>query len=127
MYNKYSRLTKIHRQQVPRWPAATREADVGPGLPRHMHRRGSLAAPPRLARQRQAYRRGLAPFLPPPHFLLLPEPACISRRRRRPAHPQIRRFVVGIVWEIDPRILRKVLPYLISVLALNFAGFCMYR
>jgi hypothetical protein len=30
---------------------AARGADVGPGLPRHIHWRRSLAAPPRLARQ----------------------------------------------------------------------------
>jgi hypothetical protein len=95
---------------VPRWLAVARGADVGMGLPRHMHRRGRLAAPPRMARQRQAYKRGPAPFLPPPPFLPLPEPTCISRRSCRPAHPQIWRFVVGIVWEIDPRILGKALP-----------------
>jgi hypothetical protein len=36
---------------VSRWRGTTREGEVGPGLPRHMHRRGSLAMPPRLARQ----------------------------------------------------------------------------
>jgi hypothetical protein len=36
---------------VPWWRGAARGADVGPGLPRHMHRRGSLAAASRLARQ----------------------------------------------------------------------------
>jgi hypothetical protein len=47
------------------------------------------------------------PFLLPP-----PSPELVRqyRRRRQPAHPLLRRFVVGIVWEIDPCILGKVLP-----------------
>jgi hypothetical protein len=103
------RATCSGAAEVPRWPAAARAPGVGQGLPHHMRQRSSLAAPPCLGRQRRVNRVRAAPFLPPPPFLPLPEPACI-RRRRRPAHPQIQRFVVGIVWEIDPYILGKVLP-----------------
>jgi hypothetical protein len=80
----------------------------GPAAPHAPTRQPCRATPLGVVVLGQQGLRG--PFLLPPPFLPLPEPACISRRRRRPAHPQIRRFVVRIVWEIDPCILEKVLP-----------------
>jgi hypothetical protein len=68
---------------VPCWPAVTRGADVDPGLPRHMHPRGKLATPPRLAQQRWVNRAHAAPFLPPPPLSLLSQP----RGRAAPNRP----------------------------------------
>jgi hypothetical protein len=64
-----------------------RAPGVGSGLPCHMRRRDSFAAPPRLARQPRVI-RARTPFLPPHPFLPLPELTCIRRHRRQPAHPK---------------------------------------
>jgi hypothetical protein len=105
---------------APHWPAAAREKGVGPGLPRHPAWRGS-------AKSRGPARPPFFFFLLLPFFLSRPKLPRRRRRRRWQEHPQIRRFVVGIVWKIDPCILGRYCPYLILVLALNFFGFCMYR
>jgi hypothetical protein len=54
----FGRATCSGAAGVPRWLAAAREADVGPGLPRHMHWRGSAES--------------TGPARPPFFFLLLP-------------------------------------------------------
>jgi hypothetical protein len=69
---------------VPRWSAAVRAPGVGPVLPRHMRRRGNVAAPPCLAQQRQVNRTRAVPFLPPPPLLLSQ-----ARGRAAPSPPPI--------------------------------------
>jgi hypothetical protein len=75
-----------------------------------MQRRDSAAAPRRLARQRYHYSCAAA-SLSSPSFLSSSAEAELIRlftRRRRPPHPQTRRFGLWKVWEIDPGILRMV-------------------
>jgi hypothetical protein len=114
-----SRATCIGAVEVPCWPAAARALGAGPGLPCHMHRRGNLesSGPAR-----------------PPFFLLLPFFLCPSSPASGGDATAAGRHTPksGDLWwgkcgKSTPVSLGRYCPYLISVLALSFPGFCMYR